>query len=159
MLELALSISLPLVINSILGLFFWKAYQRERQRLKDFYKLEKEEALKEYIEPMGQSLEGLASILGKFGDGTLSRAMSIMGIKSGEARQEISSRNKFEHLIEEGVPIVKYAKQLGEKFGIDIEASDLLNWLNDPKVGPMIGQFLGGQVKTPNKASQLSEWM
>lgn len=69
---------------------------------------------------------------------SVSRAMSVLGKKSGQVRAEQAVLNKFSENLPEIMPSMGF---LADK--LDMEPLEMVQLMNDPIVGPTIQKFLG----------------
>lgn len=155
MFELVLSASIPVVTTIILTFYARRTLRREKAELKRFYLNEKQAV----ITPIENSMSAITTIMDKFTSGQISHAMSILGSKSGAARANKASLEKFNVLLKAQSPLMN---MLSERF--DINPDDVMQWLSDPFIGPQAkslieqygGQFLGAG-RNPGKNNSDSQ--
>ena len=79
---------------------------------------------------------------------SVSRAMSVLGKKSGQVRADKAVLNKFSDNLPEIMPSLGI---LAEK--LDMEPLEMVQLTNDPLVGPIIQRFIGS-FKQPQQGEQ-----
>lgn len=117
-----------LIFNVAIGYVMWRDLKQ--------YSTNVEKNLQEAIvDVSGQISERFQEV---FETPSVSRAMSVLGQKSGQVRAEKAVLNKFSDNLPEIMPSLGI---LADK--LDMEPLEMVQLTNDPLVGPIIQRFLG----------------